>query len=370
MFVLIVVLMLAPLAAYIPRAALSGTLILVAYRMVDWVEMRRIWRGTRGDALIMVVTLLATLLLPLQFAILVGILMSLASYIQQTSVPQVETVLPDASFRHFLHQPQQPLCPQLGVVDIKGDLYFGATSHVEDALYQNMQDHPGQRFLLLRMHNVLHCDISGIHALESIVRTYRDCDGDVFMSRLHEPVREFMKSTRFHAYLGEDNFLSREEAISYLFHRVIDPAICIYECPVRAFRECQNLPKRTFESDISLRTDIPIDGVQNIAPETLWQQLREATPPLVIDVREPREFKQGHIPQAQLLPLPRFLSESAALPTDRALVLVCRGGRRSTRAAAMIQSQGYTNVRVVRGGMVAWESAGLLAAVEYDEGKP
>jgi sulfate permease, SulP family len=368
--VLAVVLILAPLAAYIPRAALSGTLILVAYRMVDWVEMRRIWSGTRGDALIMVVTLVATLLLPLQFAILVGILMSLAFYIQQTSVPKVETVLPDPSFRHFLHRPQQPACPQLGIVDIKGDLYFGATSHVEDALYQNMQEHPGQRFLLLRMHNVLHCDISGIHALESTVRTYRDCGGDVFVSRLHEPVLEFMKSTGFYTYLGEDNFLSREDAVSYLFYKVIDPAICIYECPVRAFRECQNLPKRTFDGDISLPIDIPINGVRNIAPETLWQQLREASPPLVIDVREPREFRQGHIPQAQLLPLPRFLSEMTELPTDRDLVLVCRGGRRSTRAAALIQSRGYTNVRVVQGGMVAWESAGLLAAVEANEGKP
>lgn len=364
LFVLAAVLLLAPLTAYIPHAANAGALIVVAYRMFNWEEMRRIWRGARGDTFIMLVTLGATLLLPLQFAILAGILMSLGYYIQQTSTPRVVTVLPDDDFRHFLHQPHKSECPQLGVVDILGDLYFGATNHVEEALYKNMEEHPGQRFLLLRMHNVLRCDISGIHALEEIVRAYREEGGDVFMSRLHTPVLEFMKSTGFYDYLGDTNFLRSENAVSYLFYKVIDPAICIYECPVRAFRECQNLPKRTYDIEIPIRTIAPTNGIVDILPETLWQQLREESAPLVVDVREPREFHQGHIPQAYLLPLPCILGDMPELPTDRPVVLVCRGGRRSMRAAALMQSRGYENVVVLRGGMIAWESAGLLEAIE------
>jgi SulP family sulfate permease len=84
---------------------------------------------------------------------------------------------------------------------------------------------------------------------------------------------------------------------------------------------------------------------------------------MVVDVREPREFQQGHVPRAQLVPLPDLLSELPALPQERPLILVCRTGRRSTRAAWMLKNKGYGNVAVLRGGMVAWEASGLLDAL-------
>jgi sulfate permease, SulP family len=101
LFVLVTMLALAPLAAYMPRAALSGVLIVAAYGMIDQKEITRIGRGTRGDAAIMVVTLLATLLLSLQLAVLSGILMSFAYYILKTSAPQVRSVVPDAGLCSF-----------------------------------------------------------------------------------------------------------------------------------------------------------------------------------------------------------------------------------------------------------------------------
>jgi SulP family sulfate permease len=130
LFVLAAMLVFSPLAAYIPRAALAAMLLIAAYGMVDRKEMARLWRGARGDALIMIVTFLATLFLPLQFAVLTGILMSLTYYIMKTSTPRVHTVLPDTNFRHFTYQPNKPQCCQLGIIKISGDLYFGAVNHV------------------------------------------------------------------------------------------------------------------------------------------------------------------------------------------------------------------------------------------------
>jgi SulP family sulfate permease len=367
-FVLIALFLLAPLAAYLPRAALAGVLIVIAYGMIDRREITRIWRGARGDAVIMIVTFLATLFLHLEFAVLTGILFSFAVYIMRTSVPRVRAVLPDENFKHFVDQGQNPPCPQLVIIDILGDLYFGAVSHVEKAINRHRTNHPGQRFLMLRMHSVNQCDFSGIHALESVVRTYRDQGGDVFLVRVRRPVLDLMKSTGFYDHLGAAHFLTEDEAITYLFYRILDPAICIYECDVRAFIECQNLPKRLiYSSDLPPHTDIPLESIARIAPHELWQKLRgDGSAPLVIDVREPREFKQGHIPQAQLLPLPQLLSDTSKLALDSEIVVVCRGGRRSTRATYALQRRGYQNVRVLQGGMLAWEAAGLLEAIEHD----
>jgi len=363
LFVLIGMLTLAPLAAYLPRAALAGVLIVAAYGMIDQKEMKRIWRGARGDALIMAVTLLATLFLPLQFAVLIGVLMSLAYYILKTSTPRVRPVTPDGNFRHFVYQPEKPMCPQLAIFDILGDLYFGAVHSVENALRQHQLRHPTQRFLLLRMHSVQVCDMSGIHMLESIVRAYRERGGDVFLVRVHEPVLQLMQRTGFLDYLGAEHVLSEDKAVEHLFYKVLDPAICIYESNVRVFKECQNLPRPDYPIAIPLRLDLPTSQIADLSPEQLWQQLRSDQPPLVIDVREPREFQRGHIPQAQLMPLAPLLTSTPDLPGDRLIVFVCRGGRRSGRVAHLFREKGYAHVAVLRGGMLAWEAAGLLEAV-------
>jgi SulP family sulfate permease len=363
--VLIAMLLLSSLAAYIPRAALAAMLILAAYGMIDRQEMARLWRGARGDALIMIVTFLGTLFLPLQFAVLIGILMSLAYYIMKTSTPRVHTVLPDETFKHFAYQPNKPPCPQLGIIKISGDLYFGAINHVEEAIRQTMARNPRQRYLLLRMHGVNHCDISGIHMLEALVRTCRDQGGDLFFMKVGRSVYALMESTGFCDHVGRDHFLPEDHAIEYIFHKVLDPAICIYECEVRAFKECQNLPKRTGAEIISLPAFMPTNGVADVLPQDLWRQLMHSqTPPLIIDVREPREFQQGHIPQAQLIPLPKLVAEKPVLPPDREIVVVCRSGRRSQRAAYLLKDKNGSNVRVLRGGMLAWEAAKLLEAVD------
>jgi SulP family sulfate permease len=368
LFVLVAMLALAPFVAYVPRAALSGVLILTAYNMVDRKGIVRILKGARADAMIMVVTSLATLFLRLEVAVLSGILLSFIVYIYRSSVPRVFSVLPDDRFRHFVHQPQKPPCPQLAVLDILGDLYFGAVSHVEKAISQHQAANHAQRFLLLRMHSVQQCDFSGIHALESIVRGTREQGGDLFLVRVREPVLDLMRTTGFSAHLGSDHFLEEDTAISYLFHKVLDPAVCVYECDARAFRECQNLPKHAFPSEIPLHTEIPARSVAEVPAQELWQRLHSPGPPHVVDVREAREFRRCHIPDARLVPLSTLLGEAPELPHDRPIVFVCRGGRRSARAAHLVRSQGYKEVAVLQGGMLAWEAANLLAAVdEYTE---
>lgn len=366
LFVLVAMFIFSPMAAYIPRAALAGMLMLAAWNMIDRKEMSRLLRGSRGDALIMLITLLATLFLALQFAVLIGILMSLAYYILKTSTPQVIPVLPDETFKHFAYQPNKPPCPQLGIFRISGDLYFGAVNHVEETIRQILARNPRQRYMLLRMQGVNHCDISGIHMLESLRRICKEQGGDLYLMKVRKPVYDLMVSTGFRDLLGTDHYLLEDQAIGHLFYKVLDPAICIYECDVRAFKECQNLPKQTLPPGVRLQTVIPQTSLPEISAQELWQKLkRSPNPPLVIDVREPREFKQGHIPQAQLIPLAKFLLEPPDFPTDRATVVVCRSGRRSQRAVyMMLQNKNGCDLRVLNGGMVAWESAKLLEAVD------
>ncbi len=363
-FVLIAVFLMAPLAAYLPRAALAGVLIVVAVGMIDRAEIARIWKGAAGDAIIMLVTLLGTLFLDIAFAILVGIMLSFVRYIMRTSMPTVHPVIPDEEFENLTYQPDQPSCPQLSIIEILGDLYFGAVNHVEDVIHEQLEKEEDQRFLLIRMDNVNQCDFSGIHMLESVVRTYRDRGGDVYMMKVGDRVDKVMASTGFNRTLGDSHFLPEDQAISYLFYRVLDPAVCIYECPHRVFAECQNLPKQLHTVHLE-DPDYLAKDVAQIDAKQLWNELHAHPEELtIVDVREPREYRRGHIPNATLIPLPKILSGERTITTSakQRVVLVCRSGRRSRRAALAV-SDLNGQVEIVRGGMLAWEAAGLLQAI-------
>jgi SulP family sulfate permease len=156
--------------------------------------------------------------------------------------------------------------------------------------------------------------------------------------------------------------LDPDAAIDWLFHRVLDPAVCIYECPRRAFRECQNLPKKLIGNGVQWEADLARE-VAAIRAQDLWAELHSDSPPLVLDVREPREYRQGHISGAVSIPLATALSESDRIPRDKPVVLVCRSGRRSSRAAANLTHIGYDNIRILKGGIAAWENANLLEAI-------
>jgi SulP family sulfate permease len=365
LFVLLAVVALAPAAASVPKAALAGVLIVTAYNMVDRKEIARIWHGTRGDAIIMVATFVATLFLPIEFAVLAGILVSFALYIKRTSEPRVVSVLPDRRYRRLYHQPHKPPCPQLAILDVEGDFYFGAVTQVEEAIARHLKENPEQRYLLLRMHSVNQCDYSGIHCLEGIVRSVRELGGDVFLTRVHRDVDHVMRSTGFRQFLGEDQYILETAAISQLFHKVLDPAICIYECDVRAFRECQNLPKRPLPLKIGLLPGAPATDVPTVSPAALWKRLHGLDPPVVVDVREPREYRRGHIPGSTLVPLPKLVGPDSERPRGP-VVFVCRSGRRSSRAAAYFidKEGGDGEISVLKGGMRAWEAAKLLVAID------
>jgi SulP family sulfate permease len=292
-------------------------------------------------------------------------MVSFVRYVRITSAPAVYTMLPDEEFRHFTHKPEQPTCPQLSVLTIEGSLYFGATAHVEEEIRHNLDVNPYQRFLLLRMHQVNHCDISGLHMLEAIVRLYRQHGGDVFMVGVREAVWKKIQLSHFDELLGLSHFLSQERAIEHIFYKALDPGVCIYNCPHKIWRECQSLPKCEKVKAVPAGILVPETAViPNMTATDLWSALNNGTQPLVIDVREPYEFALGHVPTAQLMPMPKILEMETAVPRDQEIVLICRSGRRSTQVLYKLQQKGYQNLANLEGGMLAWEAAGLPAVID------
>ena len=94
------------------------------------------------------------------------------------------------------------------------------------------------------------------------------------------------------------------------------------------------------------------------------QQLREAAQSgaLVLDVREPFEYAEGHVEGSVLVPLATVASRAGEFPKDEPVYVFCRTGNRSLQAAQTLVAAGYSDVRNVEGGIVAWTAARLPVA--------
>ena len=365
LFILAGVLAFGPLAAYLPRASLAGLIMLIAYRMVDWRGVRRVMRGSRSETGIMISTFVSTLVLPLEFAVLAGVLLSLAIYIYKSSMPTVESVVPDENFHQFVVNPSAPVCPQLGIIKIEGSLFFGAATHVEDAMLANFEANPGQTVLLLRMHGVDRCDLSGIDVLEGILRMYRGAGGDLYLTHVRPGVRDFMRRTGFEHMLGSDRFLEPDHAVEFLFNEVVDSAVCCYECEHRVFAECQPLVKHPYDGRLPTSTGrllFPLKHLKVVEFEDAVAE--EGDRALLIDVREPEEYELGHLPNSRSLPLRDLVCAVEDLPRNRPIFLVSRSGRRSTRAMRLFVDIGYEEVFNLKGGILSWKARGRPLEVE------
>lgn len=100
--------------------------------------------------------------------------------------------------------------------------------------------------------------------------------------------------------------------------------------------------------------------IATMTPDELQKRLAaKDAKPLVVDVREQAEYDAVHIDGVLLAPLGNVVADLAKIDRSREIVLVCRSGRRSAKAYEALAAKGFTSLRNLEGGMIAWEKAGL-----------
>lgn len=98
----------------------------------------------------------------------------------------------------------------------------------------------------------------------------------------------------------------------------------------------------------------PIKGMKNLSAADFSEQIKQGER-MIIDVREPHEFRRGHLPGAVNIPLSQLPSRMKEVPSDRRLFLYCQSGMRSKQAARLLSKQGFTGLSNLRGGIASWK---------------
>ena len=240
----------APLLAWVPMAAISGLLLLVAWGLVDRAAWAELLKVDRREAAVAGGTLLATLLLPLEVAVLAGVAASLVVYLHRTAHPALRTMgfaTPPAqpgstALRPFVVlEPGAPECPQLKLLRMEGPVWFGAEAHVADAL-QALHDAPvPARHLLVMGKSMNFIDAAGAALWERERLRRLALGGDLYFHRPRPEVMTTWQASGFIQRLGADHlYADKRSAIAAVVPR-LEPQICA-QCKARVFEECARQP--------------------------------------------------------------------------------------------------------------------------------
>jgi SulP family sulfate permease len=240
MLLLLILLLVRPLAGYLPVASMAAVLFIVAWGLIDVKAMRRVWRTSRADALTLAVTFIATLTIRLEVAILVGVLVSLLIYLNWATHPQVLRVVPDphAQRRFRAARADSPLCPQLDILRIDGALFFGSVEHIRDEIEAARASRPATRHLLLIGTGLNLIDNAGAELLGYLARSLRESGVTLYLCRLRPSVHALLERGGVLDAIGRDHvFATKDQAIASIYLK-LDAAKCA-GCTARIFAECQ-----------------------------------------------------------------------------------------------------------------------------------
>ena len=243
LFLMVIVLLVGPLISYLPYAAMAGIILIVAYNLIDFQSIKKTFTYSKSESVIFTATFLSTLLFELEFAIYLGVLLSLMLFIAKTSAPEVHTLAfgspPGEEIRKLQSIRKTPLvqCPQLKIIRIDMSIYFGSINHIQKQISQ-IVDNQRIYHILIVASGVNFIDLAGIEGLLIEHRRLKALNGSLYLVDVKSSTYEFMEKVNFVNEIGRENFFeSKEEAIHIVFDR-LDRSKC-EKCQALVFKECQ-----------------------------------------------------------------------------------------------------------------------------------
>ena len=241
-FLLLIVLLVAPLAAYLPVPAMAAILFIVAGSLIDFHHIGEIIKRHKRERIILALTFIGTLV-DLEKGIFLGILVSLLFYLHRTSQPSIRELVPAAAEpdnprRKFVPiVGAAPSCPQMSMLRVEGSIFFGAVEHVQQHFCNVDEADPQKKHLLLTSRAIGFIDLAGAELLAKEATRRRKLGGGLYLVGVQPDLCEMLRRSGQVDTVGEEQiFRHKGDAIQAIYPR-LDNEIC-RSCTARVFREC------------------------------------------------------------------------------------------------------------------------------------
>ncbi|WP_051309516.1 SulP family inorganic anion transporter [Desulfogranum japonicum] len=241
-FLALLLLLVAPLTAYLPIAAMGGIILMVAYHLIDVHHIRTILKTSKEETAVMMTTFFATLFLDLEFAIYIGVLLSLILYLNRTAHPRIINLAPNLH-PEIAGPPlieSEAECSFLKIIRIDGPLFFGAVNHISEFLYNIDKTLPRKRHVLILGCGINFIDIAGAELLAQEAKRRASQRGGLYLCELQPQVYNILERGGYLDQIGKNNiFVTQQEAVNTIMLKV-DPILC-RNCLSPIFKQCKDL---------------------------------------------------------------------------------------------------------------------------------
>jgi SulP family sulfate permease len=208
---LLIMLLLAKLAAFVPLATLAAVLLIVAFNIGEWREIPSIWRLEWADRSVWLITFGLTVMADLTVAVEVGVALAALLYIYRvTDTTTVSAVTPEYiedGRSHILQDKVVP--PYVTILRIHGPFLFGTTDKLIDATADVNQLAP---IVILRLRNMTVIDATGLHALEALSDRLRRSGRHLVLCGAREQPSRFLDQAEFIEHVGAENIQPHVDA--------------------------------------------------------------------------------------------------------------------------------------------------------------
>lgn len=210
----------APLAGYITKAAIAGLLMATAWSIVDWRETFHILRARGDDRLVLVVTLLCVFVMPIHWAILIGLALSIALFLRR--VGQLHMVEMVAGRGEQFHE--RPIDDRSGrspitMLQVEGPLFFAHAEEVGETLRRVFERRP--RVTIIRMRRTQQIDFSVVTAMERAAHDYLRADGTLILCGLTPEMRATLRQSALGRIIPPRHLLQTTGEVFGSAHRAI-----------------------------------------------------------------------------------------------------------------------------------------------------
>ncbi|PYF82463.1 SulP family sulfate permease [Marinomonas alcarazii] len=238
--VLLVILFIPRATQFIPVPVMAGSILVIAWNLFNWQGVKANLSSPKAESVPFLFTFFGTLLVPLEYAIYLGIAASLVFYLAKTARPKVTVVAPLALDGHprqirNVERYQLPECPEIKMARLDGSVFYGASESLKASIRELLSS--GHKRLILIFKGVNFIDVSGQHSLVDEVDRIHQQGGTIFFSSLKGIVQDELTDEQLIERL-KDGVLkpSMQTAIANMVEQI--PRSVCAECTKKVFQEC------------------------------------------------------------------------------------------------------------------------------------
>ena len=201
---------LGPYTRFIPQSTLAVLVIAIGISLLNKHAIRIVTRSTKSDAIVFGTTFISGLLMPLDTAIYIGVGISIILFLKKVARPEmVEYAFNEEGHLAAVETPEQRSTPEVSIVHVEGELFFGAADLFRDQMRRICED-PNLKIVVLKMRNAHNMDATAVMALEELM-LYMDEKGRyLILSEVKDGLTRVLKNSGLYDVIEERNIFTDE----------------------------------------------------------------------------------------------------------------------------------------------------------------